>query len=248
MASSYKCQGIVIKIKNFGEADRLLTIFTDRFGKIIVKVKGVRKTLSRLSGHLDLFCLSKLILAEGRSLDQIISAEVLRCYPILGNNLQKSAQAFYLGELIDKFTVEKQENFPIFKLLIDVLEKLSIKDNQIYLRYFEVNLLNYVGLQPQINNCVICQEKLKPEKNYYSAKLGGILDLKCKKQDPSALPISVSAIKLLRLLQKEDINIAEKIKINIATLDEIKDVLFYFIRYLLEQKLVSIKFLETIKK
>ncbi|PIZ97846.1 MAG: DNA repair protein RecO, partial [Candidatus Levybacteria bacterium CG_4_10_14_0_2_um_filter_35_8] len=52
--NSYKTEGIVIKRRNLGEADKILTIFTKRYGKIQVKAPGIRKINSRRSPHVEL--------------------------------------------------------------------------------------------------------------------------------------------------------------------------------------------------
>src|SRR3970282_2206589 len=53
MPRMYKTEAIVLRGRRLGEADRILTLFTPTFGKIDAKAKGVRKTTSRMSGHLQ---------------------------------------------------------------------------------------------------------------------------------------------------------------------------------------------------
>ena len=62
MSRAYKTEAIIIKRRNFGEADRILTILTKNYGKIQVRAPGVRKITSRRSSHIELLNFSSLTL------------------------------------------------------------------------------------------------------------------------------------------------------------------------------------------
>jgi len=74
---SYKTEGIVLKRINYGEADRILTIYTKRHGKIRAIAKGVRKLTSRKAGSLELFNNVVLFLVKGKNLDIITEAQTV---------------------------------------------------------------------------------------------------------------------------------------------------------------------------
>ncbi|MEA2113605.1 MAG: recombination protein O N-terminal domain-containing protein, partial [Patescibacteria group bacterium] len=67
----YKTEGIIIGRRNLGDYDRLFTVYTKNFGKILIKGKSVRKNQSKLRGHLELFLRSHLMIAPGRGFDII---------------------------------------------------------------------------------------------------------------------------------------------------------------------------------
>src|SRR3989338_8346383 len=96
----YKTQGIIIKKTDLTEADRLLTIYTKDLGKILVKARAVKKTQAKLKGHLELFLHSHLMLAQGRNMDIITSAETIEGFPNHHQDLSALASAYYLAELI----------------------------------------------------------------------------------------------------------------------------------------------------
>jgi len=73
----YKTQGIIIKNSNLGEVDRLITVYTNDFGKLVIKGKSVRKNQAKLKGHLELFLYSHLMIAPGRGFDIITGAETI---------------------------------------------------------------------------------------------------------------------------------------------------------------------------
>lgn len=145
--SSYKTEGVILKRINYGEADRILTIYTKHYGKIKAIAKGVRKITSRKGGNLELFNHCTLFLARGRNLDIITEAQVIRSFSALDDDLKKTAAAFYIVELVDQLTPDGQANRRVFDLLVNVLGTLqsAINDQQSTTRDFEISLLRLLG-------------------------------------------------------------------------------------------------------
>jgi DNA repair protein RecO (recombination protein O) len=145
MAGIYKTEGIIIKRKNFGEADKILTIFTKHYGKIKAIAKGIRKITSKKAGILELFNHCKLVLARGKDLDIITEAEVINNFFSLMGSLNRVGVAWYFCELVDKLTAEGQANKDIFELLKNYLENIGEENTLQYIRSFEEHLLNQLG-------------------------------------------------------------------------------------------------------
>jgi len=145
MAGVYKTEGIILKRKNFGEADKILTIFSKHYGKIKVIAKGVRKVTSKKAGVLELFNHCKLVLARGRSLDIITEAQIINNFSSWRKSLNKVGVAWYFCELVDKLTAEGQINRSLFELLKKYLENLDQKNSFQFIRSFEEHLLNQLG-------------------------------------------------------------------------------------------------------
>lgn len=122
---TYKTEGLILKRSNFGEADRILTIFTKHYGKIRCRAPGIRKTISRKAPHLELFNLASLFLVQGKNLDIVTEAEIIDNFPGIRKDLRKISVAYLFCELVDGLCPEKQENREIFELLNQVLEILS---------------------------------------------------------------------------------------------------------------------------
>lgn len=123
----HKTEGIIIKRRNFGEADRVLTILTPNYGKIQVRAPGVRRIASRRSSHIELFNLSLLSLYKSsRSLLPIVTeAKIIQEFLPIRKSLGKIALGFYICELIDSLCPQNQENRRIFFLARETLFKLS---------------------------------------------------------------------------------------------------------------------------
>jgi len=115
--ATYKTEGIILKRRNFGEADRILTIYTKHFGKISFLAKGVRKPTSRKSPSLELFNWIKFLAHRGRNLDILAECQTVRVFRALRKDLERLELAFYFCELVDKLSPENLKNKKIFNLL-----------------------------------------------------------------------------------------------------------------------------------
>ena len=71
----YLTEGIIIKKRDFGEADRLFWIYTEKFGMIMASAKGVRLEKSKLRGGLHLFSCGKFALVSSREFWKIVDAQ-----------------------------------------------------------------------------------------------------------------------------------------------------------------------------
>src|SRR5947209_5448766 len=113
----YRTEAIVLKGYDYGEADRVLTLYAPEHGKVRAIAKGVRRTKSRKAGHLDLFTRSSLLLATGRQFDIITQAETIETFRAVREDLWLSTCAHYVAELVDGFTAEQLPNYPVYALL-----------------------------------------------------------------------------------------------------------------------------------
>src|SRR5207237_1308157 len=121
----YKTEAIVLDRKDFGEADRLLTLFTPGLGKVRAIAKGARRTTSRLSGHIELFTHTYLFLASGRNLDIVTQSQMIHSHERLREDLWRAALGFHVLELVNHFSEERQDNPGLWWALLDVLARLD---------------------------------------------------------------------------------------------------------------------------
>jgi hypothetical protein len=84
---SFRVEAVVLRHSNWGEADRLVGLFTREMGKIRAIAKGVRKLRSRKAGHLEPFTRTSLLLARGRDMFIITQAETIKAYMPLREDL-----------------------------------------------------------------------------------------------------------------------------------------------------------------
>jgi DNA repair protein RecO (recombination protein O) len=122
---SFRTEGIIIKRRNFGEADRILTVLTRDYGKIQVKAAGVRKITSRRSAHIELLNHTVINLYRGHTFSILTEAKVIEDFAAIKAQFDKVGFAYHLCELIDGLCPENQENRKVFFLLQKTLQGLS---------------------------------------------------------------------------------------------------------------------------
>jgi DNA repair protein RecO (recombination protein O) len=245
----YQTEAIVIKRTKLGEADRILTLYTPDLGKIKAVAKGTRRPKSKLGGHVELLTHSLLMLARGRNLDIITQAQTIDNFLPLRDDLGRISYGLYISELVDCFAAEHIENRRLFDLLLDTMHQLSqAEDGEPVLRYFELHLLEHLGYRPRLQQCTGCGSPLQPVTNFFSSSQGGALCHNCGYQEPIARPLSLNALKVLRLWQDCDYTTAKKVKISPQLSSELEQVLREYIKYLLERQLKSTAWLDRLKR
>lgn len=143
---SFKAEGIVIKRKNIGEADKILTIFTKDFGKMQLKAKGVRRITSRRSPHIELLNHAAIALYKGERLPILTEAQVIHDFSSLKKNLTRVWASYHICELVDGLCPENEKHADIFHLLKDTLYRISYeKQLKPVIQEFEVELLKILG-------------------------------------------------------------------------------------------------------
>lgn len=147
-----KLEGIVIKRKNLGEADRLLTVFTRQMGKIQIKAVGVRRIYSRRSPHTELLTHVIITLYQGKGIPVLTEIEPLENFSSIKNTFNKIGFAYHICELVDRLCAYNQENTEVFKLLKDTLGRFSEEDLKALVRAFEINLLSALGFYESDRN------------------------------------------------------------------------------------------------
>lgn len=244
-----KVDAVVLRHADWGEADRLLTLYSREHGKLRAIAKGVRKIQSRKAGHLEPFTRATIMLAKGHDLWIVTQAEAIDLYQPIREELQKMGQAAYVVELLDRFTYEEGQNWQLYKLLTETLERLSTgEDDFISIRYYEMRLLELLGYRPLLFECAACGEDITARNQFFSADLGGVLCPKCENRGQSSRPVSLEALRFLRHIQRSTYKEARMASPPAAIRQEMEALQNYYFTYLLERSLNSPEFLKQIHK
>src|SRR5215204_4629868 len=99
---NYRVEAILIGRREYGETDRIVTLFSRELGKITVIAKGARKPTARSGPALEYFARGRFMLARGRDLDVVTSAELIERPVQLEGNLTRLAHASHMAELTGK--------------------------------------------------------------------------------------------------------------------------------------------------
>ena len=124
-----KTEFIVLKRRNLGEADRIITILSRNYGKLTVIAKGIRRPTSRKKSHLELFTRSLGQLISGRNLDLITEAATIEKFDEIRKDLTKTAVAYFYADITNKLIQDHQDNPEAYNILLYHLRQLSSNSN-----------------------------------------------------------------------------------------------------------------------
>ena len=158
---SSRCEAIVLGVMDYRESDKIVTLFTLEQGKIKGMARGAKRSVRRFGGALELFARLNLEIGIKEGLAQLHTADIVSVFPRIREDLAKIGHAGYACELTDALLPEGACNPRLFRLLTSYLEYLerfpaAFSDR----RFFELNLLNVLGLRPALEQCAECAGEL----------------------------------------------------------------------------------------
>lgn len=249
----FRTQAIVLSRRDFGESDRLLTMFTPDYGKISAIAKGARKPQAKVSGHVELFCRTDVMIHKGRSIDILTQAELIDPYLGIREDLTRGAYANYVAELLERFTADEDINqTDLFVLLHQTFQRIADDDDpRLAARFYELQLLDLVGFRPELQECVVDRVPLVPIAHFFSNEEGGIVSQEAALRVGSPLvSIDFNTLKLLRHMQR-NFKKYERVKSLTIHPDQhahAERIMLGYISFLLESKLQSIDFIRRLRQ
>ena len=198
-----RVDGVVLRRFNYAEADRILVLYTRERGKVRVIAKGLRRPTSRLAGHLELFSRGEILLAQGRELDVVSQVQIIKPFAGLRTDIERTAQAFVIAELLDVGTPDAQAQPDLYETLIQSLGSIEQHPRpDLAALQAQVHLLARLGFRPELQRCLQCRSDLQPVQNFIFPTRGGVMCPECASMEPGGRAISVDSLKLLRVLQR----------------------------------------------
>jgi len=245
---TFRAEAVVLRHADWGEADRIITLYTRQEGKIRALAKGARKLLSRKAGHLEPFTRIHLQLARSRDLPIITQVETQEAYLPLQQNLLRLTGGLYALELIDRFTYEGEgANIPLYHLLVETLQRLAAQEEGwLALRYYEVRLLDLLGFRPQLFQCANCGREIQPQNQFFSPLAGGVLCPSCGTGLPGVLDVETETLKYLRHFQRSNYEQAVRAQPPEAQKRKVERLTQAYLTYLLERSLNTPGFLKRL--
>ncbi|MCK4781552.1 DNA repair protein RecO [Candidatus Parcubacteria bacterium] len=231
MFTHYRTQGIIIKKIDKGEAARIFTIYTRDFGKLKVLAKAERKIKSKLRAGLELFYLSEIEFIQGKNYKTLTDVVLIDSFQSIREDLERLKIAYKISEILDNFIKEEQADKKIWGLLSETFDRLNNLKLEIIYYYFLWNFFSILGYQPELYLCSICQNKLAPEKLYFSYKDGGIICSRCfeKIKSEEFEATTSETVKILRLILKRKWEVVKHLKIENKNIENLKNISNYYI-------------------
>ncbi len=214
---------IVLASMKLGEADKLVTFFTEKKGRLKGVAQGARRMKSRFGAALEPFSHINLILFEkgGEKLSRVNQTDIIHSFQPLRENLETIRRASHMVHLIQKITPEEEPNRSMYQLLHEGLTFLERGLNPpLSSLLFTMKLIYYSGYQPRWDHCLKCKGLFSQERTYFSAADGGTLCAKCA--DGSSLSISAGTLAFLKATQQINYKIAHRFKPTLTIYQEIE--------------------------
>ncbi len=175
--------GFVLRINDFRESDKIINIYTDKFGKIEVLVRGGKRLTSKLAGKCQPFVLLELFLSSGRFFWHLIGLEIRQLF----KNIWRDKNKIEIGTKIilatDSYLQPGKADIKIFKLIFNalvVLNFISSDKSRLVLVSFLIKLADLLGYQPNFKGCIICQKKDLSELKFFHFEKGGLICRTCQ--------------------------------------------------------------------
>jgi len=227
----FKVKGVVIREVTYKDNDKIITLMTDKFGKISCMAKGAKKTNSALLGPCQLFVCSEFVLYKGTSFYHINSAEVIDTFYNLRSDLDKIDAACEITKILNSFAFENQESEEVLSLYLNTLYMTANKDKdfKFILSVFKLKLLGLSGFVPKFNRCKMCSEDLiknKKEANYFSTNTNHVICEDCKNKQKQKPKQEENKKQEEYNINEEYIKVSESVlfAINYVLVSEIKNI------------------------
>ena len=246
----YVTDAIVLSRFDYGEADRILTLFTPSYGKLKAIAKGIRRTKSRLGGSLEPLAELRVALARGRTFDVVTQVQVSHAWLRLRDSLESTATAWYFAELADRALEERHEAEGLYALLRRSYELLDGgMDTGRVARWYEMHLADELGVRPEVDRCVECDRMLEADEQFrWVPPLGGVLCSRCPGPPAERTGLSVEALKLLKAYQRMDVEALAGLRLAPAVEREVEGAMRDFLRVSLERDARSLDFLDEVRR
>jgi DNA repair protein RecO (recombination protein O) len=153
-----KLQAFVLATLDYGDSDRIVSLFTLEHGRIKAFARRARNSRRRFGAALENFArIEAQVGVRGGGLSRLLQAEIHSIYPSIRGDLERIAHALYSCELVDVMTPEGQPLPRLFRLMAAWLERLETSPaREEERRFFEINLLNILGYRPSLESCGRC--------------------------------------------------------------------------------------------
>ena len=240
-------QAIILNRSDYRESDSLVTCYTRNFGKLTLVARGTKKIKSKLAGHLEPISLVDILVIKGKGFDYVGSALMADAYLGIKDNLNK---IYYAGRVVgwfNRLVKDGEKDERLFFLLGRWLEVLNnyppddfTKENgELFFIFFALKLLAELGYRPEMYNCLNCHEKIKPGKNYFNLKNGGIICENCLAKErleqeissSELLTISDNCIKLMRFIMDNQLDAAKKLRLDKRVIKELSVLTVNFLNF-----------------
>jgi DNA repair protein RecO (recombination protein O) len=239
---------VVIHVTDYGESDKIVTFYTQKFGKTAAIAKGAKRSKKRFLNKLEYFSLLDIIADTGKhsSLLRLDQAELITPYPFLRKSVDCYNGAMLICELMRLGTRENDCDDKLYNLLVWSLGELNkgqcIADIIIF---FQLRMLKLMGYQLNLSCCTNCGITMSNLNTFsFSVVHNGVVCKRCVSVQGGQYSLSMNTIKTLEMGQAFSLEKLSRLKFTQQSTREAITLLRNYIPYLLQRDVHSWKQLE----
>lgn len=239
---------IIMRIKEFGESDILVTFFTPDMGQLKGVAKGARRSRKRFVNCLDIFCLADLEYGSRKKGDLYFlhSGKLINAFPGLRSDFTTLSRASYMIELTEilfPYGVAEREIFHLLRDSFDAMAKGERVD--VVPIIFEIRAMALGGYGINLEKCCMCGRRYRGEgKAAYKPEKGGIACLKCQQISAVSPKLRADSVMIMKVIQSGPLTALKELSVPDEIVAELKPVLKLHREYHLGQRLKTASYLE----
>lgn len=219
-----KAEGIILRATDYGESNKIITLYTAEYGKIGLMARGAKKPRNPLASVSHVLFYGLCLFNKGRGLGTFYQAESLNAFTSIRTDIDKMGYAALIVELTERLCADGQPSSPIYQLLRGCLLYMEQGIDPAFLAaLFSVKMLPMAGIDPRLDRCIHCGGRSAPFS--FSVSGGGLLCASCAAKDPHALPISQTIARLLLLFKQIPLDRIGNVDLKRETIHAIEQII-----------------------
>lgn len=248
MPGSFADEGIVLRRRTFGDADRILVVLTRDHGKLSVLVRGARRAKARNGAGLDLLARSQMMLIPGRNLAVLAQARQVGGSPA-ASDLVRLACAGVLAELVDATLEEGHPEPRVYDIMAEAAARLSspVRDPRMELALAAFSLAAVGGYLPELNRCAGCGEALQDRAGQFVPHLGGVVQGDCSPGPVPAVACAAPTLRVLRRMAAADEATVSRLRWTTELRDQVETILITHLEHHLDRPMKAARVLAEIR-
>ena len=238
--STEKSDALVIRLADFSESSKVVTLFSRQFGKVAGLAKGAKRLRGPFEAALDLLseCRVVFIRKSSGALDLLTEAQLIRRFAPAGRDLNALYGGYYVAELLDGLTEVHDPHPELYDAAIQALAGLASEgDSRIPILQFELRMLSEIGQLPDFEACSVCHRPIVAgEAARYWVSQSSLLCTECSQPEFQHSEMHSGTIAVLRTLLDSQSPLASPLTISPQQFRELRRLLTAAISYVLEKR------------
>lgn len=243
--AQYTTEAVILGVKNWGDADKMLQFFSRDRGKIKAAAFGCRRPKSALAGAMQMFNVVELSLTEGHRVDTVRQALIRRRFPHLETDLTAMAYASFVAELLIELEPEGAANRPLYDWLPPVLSTFGERNPRLTALAAGYQLMAFAGVGSKYEGCIRCGCDIEGDA-FLSTADGGVLCPNCASSGSSVQPFSAAQRAFCLTLTSLDWTHPRPFQVKREALLAAEDILLASLHQLLGKELKSLAFIRQL--